>query len=177
MGYACEWEGVSDSPDHVASDKKLCTFNKEFSDCTSNQGKKPSFIIWVFPGEKLSSDLPVTKTASIPSSMKRKSPKIERALQMPSHWVMTTTPSRGRIATSTWVRVRDETSSSRYNEVKRLCHDDRDAWFQCLEIVLLPRPLPSTEHFVRRSVRTVGRDQRVESPAGPLEGILFRDLR
>ena len=66
VGYACEWEGVSDSPDHVASDKKLCTFNKEFSDCTFNRSKKHSFIIWVIPVEKLSSDLPAEKFERFP---------------------------------------------------------------------------------------------------------------
>ena len=100
--------------------------------------------------------------------MQRKRPKMERALKTPSSWVMTTTPL-GRIATSTWVKLRDETSSSQYNEVKKLCYDDRDAWFGCLWIVLQPLPLPSTEHFVRRSARRVGCKRKAEPPTGPLK--------
>ena len=168
--YTCEREKRRRLPGHVGTDKKLCNSNEEYSDCTSNQGK-PSFTIWIFRSRNY---LLVTKQVKSRFPMKRKRPTIESALETLSSWVMTTT-SLGRIATSTWVRLRAETSPSRYNEVKKLCLEDQAAWFQCLEIVLLPRPIPSTEHFVRRSVRRVVRDPGFESPAGPLKGILFRD--
>ena len=102
------------------------------------------------------------------TSMQSKRPKLGLAMKPPSSWVMTTTPL-GKIATSTWVKLRDEASSSQYNEIKKLCCDDRDAWFECLWIVLQPLPLPSTEHYVRRSARKVGCKRKVEPPTGPLK--------
>ena len=66
----------------------------------------------------------------------------------------------------------DMWESSRFNEVRKLCYNDSDAWKKCVWTATAPDPL--TKHFVRRSKRRVGTVTPVVTPnPGSLEATHF----